>query len=72
MGYTRLGGSFVIRVLQLHSLVDQFRLGGLRRGFLPSSSVSFSITRLDVILCLHPSFLLFKLVVYCSLWLDIA
>ena len=24
MGYTRLGGSFVIRVLQLYSLVDQF------------------------------------------------
>ena len=34
---TRLGGSFVIRVLQLYSLVDRFRLGGLRRGFLPSS-----------------------------------
>ena len=24
MGYTRLGGSFVIRVLQLYSLVDRF------------------------------------------------
>ena len=72
MGYTRLGGSFVIRVLQLHSLVDQFRLGGLQRGFLPSSSVSFSITHLGVILCLHPYSLLFKLVVYYLLWLDMA
>ena len=33
MGYTSLGGSFVIRVLQLYSLVDRFRLGGSRRGF---------------------------------------
>ena len=61
MGYNRLGGSFVICVLQLYSLVDQFRLGGSRRGFSPSSSVSSSITRLGVILCLHLSSLLFKL-----------
>ena len=65
MGYNRLGGSFVICVLQLYSLVDQFRLGGSRRGFSPSSSVSSSITRLGVILCLHLSSILFKLSFYC-------
>ena len=33
--------------------------------FLLSSSISFLITRLDVILCLHLSSLLFKLSFYC-------
>ena len=70
MGQTRLGGSFVICVLQLYSLMDRFRLGGSWRGFSPSSSVSSSITRLGVILCLHLSSILFKLFIYCSLWLD--
>ena len=65
MGKTRLGGSFVICVLQLYSLVDRFRLRGSRKDFSPSSSVSFSITRLGVILCLHFSSLLFKLSFYC-------
>ena len=65
MGWTRFGGYFVICVLQLYSLVDRFRLGGLRRGFLPSSSVSTSITHLSVILCLHLSSLFFKLLFYC-------
>ena len=50
MGQTRLGGSFVIRVLQLYSLLYQFRLGGSRRGFSSSSSVSSLITHLGVIL----------------------
>ena len=62
---TRLGGSFVIRVLQLYSLVDRFCLGGSRRGFLPSSLVSSSIIRLGVILCLHLFSLLFNLSFYC-------
>ena len=50
-----LGGLFDIRVLQLYSLVDRFQLGGPRRGFLLSSSISSSITRLSVILCSHLS-----------------
>ena len=58
MGYNRLEGSFVIRVLQFYSLVDQFRLGGSRRGFLLSSLVFSSVTRLGAILCLHLSSLL--------------
>ena len=37
--------------------MDYCPLGGRRRGFLPSSSVSSSITHLGVILCLHLSFL---------------
>ena len=65
MGYTRLRGSFVIRVLQLYSILDRFRLVGLWRGFLPSSSISSSITHLGVILCLHLTSLLFKLSFYC-------
>ena len=55
MRLTRLGGSFVIHVLQLYSLVDQFQLGGPQKDFSPSSSVSSLITRLGVILCLHLS-----------------
>ena len=54
-----------IRVLQLYSLVDRFQLGGLQKGFLPSSSISSSITYLGVILCLHLSSHLFKLSFYC-------
>ena len=67
----RLGleGLFVILVLQLYSLVDQFRFGGLQRGFLPSASVSSSITHLGVILCLHLSSLFFKLYIYYLLYL---
>ena len=59
MGWTRVGGSFVIHVLQLYSLVDRFRLGGLWRGFSLSSSVFSLITHLGVILCLHLAFILF-------------
>ena len=58
MGKTRLRGSFVICVFQFYSLMDRFRFGGLQRGFLLSSSISSSITRLEVILYLHLSFLL--------------
>ena len=54
-GQTKLGGSFIIRVLQLYSLVDRFRLERSQRGFSLSSSVSYSITCLCVILCLHLS-----------------
>ena len=50
-----LGGLFDIRVLQLYSLVDRFQFGGPQRGFLLSSSISSSITRLSVILCSHLS-----------------
>ena len=62
----RLGfeGLFFIHVLQLYSLVDRFRLGGLHRGFLSSTSVSSSITCFDVILYLHLSSLLFKVYIY--------
>ena len=55
-----------------YSLVDWFWLGGSRKGFSSSSSVSSSITRLGVILCLHFSSLLFKLSFYCQLWMDMA
>ena len=65
MGYTRFGGSFVICILQLYSLANQFRLGGLRRSFSPSSLVSSSITCFGVILFLYLSSLLFKLSFYC-------
>ena len=37
------------------------------RGFSPSTSISSSITRLGVILCLHLSSLLFKFFIYCCL-----
>ena len=69
MGYTRLGGSFVICVLQLYSLVDRFRLGGSQRSFSPSFSVSSLITRLGVILCLHLSSLTLVLYIYCLLFM---
>ena len=69
MGQTRLGGSFVIRVLQIYFLVDQLPLGGRRRGFSPSSSVPSSITRLGVILWLHLSSLTLVLYFYCLLFM---
>ena len=56
-----LEGLYVIHILQLYSLVDQFWLGEPQRDFSLSTSVSFSVTRLSVILCLHLSSLLFKL-----------
>ena len=46
-------------------LVDRLPLGGRRRGFSPSSSVSSLITHRRVILCLHSSSLLFYLSFYC-------
>ena len=49
--------------------MEQFQLGGSQRGFLSSTSVSSSITHLDVILCLHLSSLLFKLYIYHLLYL---
>ena len=65
----RLGfeGLFFIHVLQLYLLVDRFRLRGLHRGFLSSTSVSSSITCFDVILYLHLSSLLlnFTFIVCC-------
>ena len=48
--------------------VDRLPLEGRRRGFLPSSSVSSSITCLGVILYLHLSSLLFNLLFYYWLW----
>ena len=68
---SRLGleGLFDIRVLQLYSLLDQFQLGGSHKGFSSSTLVSSSITRLNVILCLHLSSLLFKLYIYCLLYM---
>ena len=53
LGRLGLKGLFNICVLQLYSLVDQFSLGGSWKGFSPSTSVSFSIIRLSVILYLH-------------------
>ena len=50
-------------------LKDRFRLGGLRRGFSSSFSVSSSITRLGIILCLHLSFLILVLYIYCLLFI---
>ena len=69
LGRLGLEGLFYIHVLQLYSLVDRFQLRGLRRGFSPSTSVSSSITHFGVILYLHLSFLLFKLYIYCLLYL---
>ena len=69
LGRLGLEGLFVIHVLQFYSLVDQFRLGGPRRGFSLSASVSFLITHLGVILYLHLSSLLFKLYIYCLLYI---
>ena len=69
IGQIGFGGSFVIRVLQLYSLVDQLPLGGWRRGFSPSSSVSSSITRLSIILCLHLSSLTLVLYFYYLLFM---
>ena len=65
MGQTRLGGSFVIRVLQLILQWIELPLGGQRRGLSLSSLVSSSITHQHVILCLHSSSLLFQLSFYC-------
>ena len=47
------GGSFVVHVSQLHSLVDYSSLGGRWRGFMPRVSISFSITHRVLFLCLH-------------------
>ena len=49
--------------------MDRFRLEGSQIGFLPSSSVSSSITHLGVILCLHLSSLTLVLYIYCSLFM---
>ena len=50
---TRLGGSIVVHVSQLHFLVDYLPVGGRRRGFMPRASVSSSITYRVLRLCLH-------------------
>ena len=59
IGQTRIGVSFVIRVLQLILQWIDLPLGGRRRGFSLSFLISSWITRLGVILCLHPSSLIF-------------
>ena len=64
MGQTRLGGFFVICVLQLILQWIDLPLRGQRRSFSPRSSVSSSITHRSDILCLHYSSLLFQLLVY--------
>ena len=69
LGKLCLEGLFDIHVLQLYSLLDQFQLGGLQRGFSSSTLVFSSITRLGVILCLHLSSLLFKFYIYCLLYM---
>ena len=55
----RLGGSIAIPCIPTDYLVDQLPLGGRQRGFMPSTSVSSSITHWHVILRLHSSSLLF-------------
>ena len=68
MGQTRLGGSFVIRVLQFILQWIDLQLEGRRRGFQLSFSVSSSITNQRVILCQHSFSLLFQLsFYYCNL-----
>ena len=69
LGRLDLEGLFLINVLQLYSLVDQFWLGEPQRDFSLSTSVSSLITCLGVILCLHLSSLLFKLYIYRLLYL---
>ena len=53
-----------------YSLVDRFRLGGSRRGFSLSSSISSSITRLGVILYLRLSSLTLVLYFFCLLFMS--
>ena len=69
LGRFGLESVFDIIVLQLYSLVDSFWLEGPQRGFLLSTSVSSLITHLDVILYLYLSSLLFKLYLYCLLYM---
>ena len=52
--------------------MDRFRLGGPRREFSLSTLVSSLIAHLGIILYLHLSFLLFKLYIYCLLYLLMA
>ena len=52
-----------------YSPVDRFRLEGSQRCFLPSSSISYSITHLCVILCLHLSFLTLVFYIYYLLFM---
>ena len=55
----RLGleGLLLYSCISTNFLVDHLPLGGWRRGFSPSCSISSSITRASVILCLHLSIL---------------
>ena len=69
LGKLGLKGLFDICVLQLYSLVDRYQLGGPRREFSSSTSVSSSITCLGVILCLYLSSFFFKLYIYCLLYM---
>ena len=63
-GQIRLGGSLANLCIPTDCLVDRLPLGGQQRGFLQSSSISFSITHRPVILCLHLSSLHFYILVY--------
>ena len=69
IGWIRFEGSFWYSCTPTFSLVDQFRLWGPRKDFLPSTSVSSSITHFSVILCLYLSSLLFKLYIYYLLYM---
>ena len=55
-GRLSLEGLYCYLFIPTDFLVDHLPLRGRQRGFSPSSSVSSSITRAGVILCLHLSF----------------
>ena len=58
IGQIRLGGSLANPCIPIDCLMDRFLLRGWRRDFLPSSSVSFSITHRRVICVYNLSSLL--------------
>ena len=72
MRQIRFGRFFVICILQLIFQWIDLLLGGRRRGFLPSSSISFSIIRFSVILYLYSSSVLFYLSFYCRYLMNMA
>ena len=67
--FGKLGLESILLFVYFNFILQQIDLpiGGRRRGFSPSSSISYLITRLSVILWLHPSSLTLVLYFYCLL-----
>ena len=72
IGQIRLGGSLANPCIPTDCLVDRLSLGGRQRGFSLSSLVFSSITHRRVTLYLHSSSLLFQLLYYCCVILNLA